>query len=63
MAQAISRRPQIMETLVGSRANLFEICGEKSGTGTGFLRVLRFSPVSIMSLMLHIYPFLYIRRD
>jgi hypothetical protein len=30
-------------------------CGGQSGTGTGFLEVLWFSPVKIILLLLHIY--------
>jgi hypothetical protein len=48
MAQAVSRRPLITEARLRTRISPYGICGEQSGTGTGFsLRVLRFSAVSI----------------
>jgi hypothetical protein len=36
MAQAVSRRPLTAESRVGSRVGPCRICGEQSGTGTGF---------------------------
>jgi len=36
MAQAVSRRPLTRKFWVRSQSNPTEICGEKSGTGTGF---------------------------
>jgi hypothetical protein len=36
MAQAVSRRPPIVEARVRSRVNLCGICGGQSDTGTGF---------------------------
>jgi hypothetical protein len=47
MAQVVSRRPLTAEARVRARVNLCGICGGQSGTGTDFLRVLRFSPVNI----------------
>jgi hypothetical protein len=35
MAQAVSRRPLTAEAWVRARVNPCEICGGKSGTGTG----------------------------
>ena len=40
-----------------SQASPCGICGGQSGTGNGFLRVLRFYSVSIISQMLHIHPY------
>jgi hypothetical protein len=48
MAQAVSRRPLTAEARVLDLVNPCGICGGQSGTGTGFLRVLRFSPVNII---------------
>jgi hypothetical protein len=49
MAQVVSRRPLTAEARVRAWVNLCGICGGQSVTGTGFLlRVLRFSPVSII---------------
>jgi hypothetical protein len=48
MAQAVSRRPLTAETRVRSRDNPCGIFGGRSGTGTGFPRVLRFSPVNFI---------------
>jgi hypothetical protein len=47
MAQVVSRRPLTAEARVRARVNPCGICGGQSGTGTGLLRVLRFSPVNI----------------
>jgi hypothetical protein len=44
MAQVVSRRPLTAEDRFRARVNPCGICGQ-SGTGTGFIRVLRFSPV------------------
>jgi hypothetical protein len=43
MAQAVSWRPLTAEAWVCARISTCETCGEQSGTGTGFFRVLRFS--------------------
>jgi hypothetical protein len=41
-AQAVSRRLPTAATRVRARVSSCGICGEQSGAGTGFLRVLRF---------------------
>jgi hypothetical protein len=48
MAQAVSRRPLTAEDRVHARVSSCGICGGQIVTGTGFLRVLRFSLVSII---------------
>jgi hypothetical protein len=48
MTQAVSHRPLNAEARVRARVNRCGICGGQSGTETGFLRVLRFSPVNII---------------
>jgi hypothetical protein len=35
--------------------SIHEICGEQSGTGAGFLRVLLFSPANIIPTLFHIH--------
>jgi hypothetical protein len=58
MAQAVGRRLITSESRVRARVNPCGICGEQSDTGTGFLRVLLFSPVSIIppsfAILIHI---------
>jgi hypothetical protein len=54
MAQAVSRRLLTVEARVRSLVVPCGICGGQSGTGTGFFfRVLRFSPVNFIPLVLH----------
>jgi hypothetical protein len=49
MAQAVSRRPLTTEAQVRACVNPCGIYGGQSGTRQVFLRVLRFSPVNIIS--------------
>jgi hypothetical protein len=48
MAQAVSHRPLTAEARVRNRVSPCGICSVRSGTETGFLRVLRVSPVNII---------------
>jgi hypothetical protein len=49
MAQAVSRRPLTSEAPIRDLVSPCLICGGRSGTGTVlFLRVLLFSPISII---------------
>jgi hypothetical protein len=54
MAQAVSRRPPTAEARVHVRVIPCGILLNKVALGQGFLRVLRFSPVSIIPPGLHI---------
>jgi hypothetical protein len=47
MTQVVRHRPLAAKARVSVRVNPRGICGRQSGTGTGFLRVFRFSPVNI----------------
>jgi hypothetical protein len=53
MTQGVSRRPLTAEARVRSPVGPRGICGGQSGTGTGFSRVLRFSPVNFIPSVLH----------
>jgi hypothetical protein len=48
MAQAVSRRPLTAESRVRARVNTCGFVVDKVALGQVFLRVLRFSPVSII---------------
>jgi hypothetical protein len=48
MTEAVSRRPLTAEVLDSARVSPRGICGGQTGTGTGFLRVLRFSAVNVI---------------
>jgi hypothetical protein len=54
LAQGISQ-PFIAENTIRYQASSCGIYGGRLDTGTGFLEVLRFSPVSITPLMLRTY--------
>jgi hypothetical protein len=54
IAQAVSRRLPTASARVRSQVRLFGICGGQSGTGAGYIQVLRFSvPILIPSTALH----------
>jgi hypothetical protein len=53
VAQVACRWSVTTEAPIRPRPSLFEICDGQSGTVTGFRRLLRFSPVSIISPMPH----------
>jgi hypothetical protein len=46
MAQAVSHQPPTAEAGVHAEVNPYRICCGRSGTRTGFLQVLHFSPVN-----------------
>jgi hypothetical protein len=50
MAQVVSRRPLTAEAQVRVWVSQCGICSGQSGTGTGFIRVLRLSSVNIIPL-------------
>jgi len=54
-AQAVSRRPVTAEVRVRSQVSLCEICGERSGSGTGVSPSISICLVSIIPAMLHIH--------
>jgi hypothetical protein len=57
MAQAVSRRLPTAAAWVRAQVRLCGICGGQSGTGAGFLRVLRFPlPILIPSTAPHTSP-------
>jgi hypothetical protein len=53
MAQAVSRYPLIAEARVLTMISRCGICGGKVALGQVFLKVIRFSPVNIISPQLH----------
>jgi hypothetical protein len=53
MAETVSRRPLIVVARFRSLVIPCGICGEQIDTGAGFIRVLRFSPVSFIPPVLH----------
>jgi len=64
MAPAVSCWPLTVEARVHSQASLCGICDRQSGTGTqAFLRVLRFSSLSIIPTKFHTYSLIYNRRS
>jgi hypothetical protein len=54
MAQAVSRRLLTADARLDARVITCGICCGQSGSGTGFSRSYRFSPVSIIPLCLSI---------
>lgn len=53
MAQAVCRGPFLIDSRVQFQASSYGIYGAPPGTGRGFLRLLRFSIVSIISPSIH----------
>ena len=53
MAHVSSYCFMTVEVQTWSQASLYGICGGQTGSGTCFLRVLQFSPTSIIPQMLH----------
>jgi hypothetical protein len=51
--QAVSRPPPEAEARVRSRVSLRGICGRQGGSGTGFPRVFRSSPVNFIPSVLN----------
>jgi hypothetical protein len=52
IAQAVSRRLPTAAARVRAQVRLFGLCGGQSGTGAGFLRVLRFPCLFSVHLLL-----------
>jgi hypothetical protein len=55
IAQAVSRRLLTAEARFRAQNSQWGFCGGQSGTGTGFIQVLRFSPVTIIPAMLYVH--------
>jgi hypothetical protein len=57
-AQAVGRKFLTAEAWVRAQVSPCRICGGESGTGTSFLRVLWFFPVSIIPPLFHIHSYI-----